>query len=236
MSLLLSPSTIEVLKNFASINQSLLFPKGNVLDTRSVKKHTYARAEIVEEIPKRFAIYDVNQFLTTAGQFDKPTLDFEVDDKFVRISDDTGGLSVDYHYADEEFTYVPDPKRAVKLPSVEVELDLNEIQLKSIITMSRVIGTPQLALESDGSELILRAFDITNTSTNSTKIQVGAATSPAVFSLVWKIEYLKLIPGTYTVSVSKQGLSRFQHKDMNLTYHILLEANSTKYEDNESLP
>ena len=44
-----------------------------------------------------------------------------------------------------------------------------------------------------------------------------------------KIEYLKLITGTYDVAVCKQGLSKFKHSELPITYHILLEAKNTKY-------
>jgi hypothetical protein len=72
-------------------------------------------------------------------------------------------------------------------------------------------------------------MDSKNSSTNTTDLPIGDATSKTPFSFVWKIEYLKLIPGTYEVAVCKSGLSRFKHADMKLTYHIALEVQSSKY-------
>jgi hypothetical protein len=224
---------VEILKNLASINQTLLFPKGNVLVTRSVKKHTYAEAEVTEKFPKRLGgssvcIYDLNPFLSVVTQFDKPVLDFNEDDAYVKISDESGGLAVKYHFGDESVAYAPDPKRRIELPSTEVEFELTEAAFKSMTNMARILGTPELALESDGDTLSLVALDTKNTSTNLTKLPIGEAPD-AEFTFVWKIEYMKLIPGTYNVAVSKEGISRFKHKDMKLTYHILLDANASKY-------
>lgn len=229
--LLLTPATVGILKNLASINQTLLFPKGSTLVTRSVKKHTFAEVEVAEKFPKRFTIYDLNQFLAVVTQFDKPTLNFGEAEEYVKVSDETGGLAVKYHYADETLAYVPDPKKKFALPSTEVELKLTEAQFKAISNMARTLGTPELALTSDGETLNLVTLDSKNSSTNTTSLAIGEAPGKVNFNLVWKIEYLKLIDGTYNVAVSKAGISRFTHESMPLTYHILLEAASSNYGD-----
>lgn len=231
MSVILSKTTVEILKNFASINETLYFPKGNVLTTRSVKKHTLAEVEIEEKFPRKFNIYDMNQFLAVVGQFDRPSLDFDKADEYVVISDESGGLAVKYHYGDESLAYIPDPKKKLELPSVDVNFEFTEVQFKSIVNMARTLGTPELALESDGESLNLVTIDSKNSSTNTTSLLLGEAPSDVSFSLVWKIEYLKIINGTYDVAVSKQGISRFKHSEMPLTYHIMLEANASRYDE-----
>jgi hypothetical protein len=229
--LLMTPATVEVLKNFATINATLLFPKGSTLITRSVKKQTFAEAVVSEKFPKRFTIYDLNQFLSVVTQFEKPTLNFDESDDYVKLSDEAGGLSVKYHYGDESLAYVPDPKKKIELPSTEVTLNLSEGQLRSITNMARTLGTPELALESDGKILNLVTLDSKNTSTNTTSLEIGPAPDKTPFSFVWKIEYLKLIPGTYEVAVCKAGLSRFKNSVAKIMYYIALEVNSSKYGD-----
>ena len=59
----LSDKTISVLKNFSSINQSILFKEGSKLRTISVMKNILAEATVTEEFMKDFGIYDLNQFL-----------------------------------------------------------------------------------------------------------------------------------------------------------------------------
>ena len=48
----LSDKTISLLKNFSTINQSILFKEGNSLRTISVVKNILAEATIEEDLPK----------------------------------------------------------------------------------------------------------------------------------------------------------------------------------------
>jgi len=73
----LSEKTLSLLKNFGSINQSILFKEGNKLRTISVMKNILAEAEIAEDIPQDFGIYDLNQFLNGLSLHQSPELDFE---------------------------------------------------------------------------------------------------------------------------------------------------------------
>ena len=72
----LSEKTLSLLKNFGSINQSILFKEGNKLRTISVMKNILAEAEIAEDIPQDFGIYDLNRFLNALSLSQSPELDF----------------------------------------------------------------------------------------------------------------------------------------------------------------
>ena len=61
----LSDRTINLLKNFASINQSILFKQGKSLRTISVMKNILAEQNIDEDIPQEFGVYDLSQFLNS---------------------------------------------------------------------------------------------------------------------------------------------------------------------------
>ena len=56
----LSKNTIEVLKNFATINTNILVREGSTLSTISTGKNIFARADIEESFPQEFAVYDLN--------------------------------------------------------------------------------------------------------------------------------------------------------------------------------
>ncbi len=47
------------------------------------------------------------------------------------------------------------------------------------------------------------------------------------FSFNFKIENIKILPGTYKVDISEKLLSRFVNESHNLTYYIALEPDST---------
>ena len=75
----LSDSTLSLLKNFSTINQSILFKQGNKLRTISVMKNILAETTISEELPKDFGIYDLGQFLNGLSLHNSPELDFHED-------------------------------------------------------------------------------------------------------------------------------------------------------------
>jgi len=79
----LSDNTLNVLKNFAGINNSILVKEGNKLRTISVAKNILAEANITEEFPRDVAIYDLNQFLNGLSLHADPDLDFKFKDCFI---------------------------------------------------------------------------------------------------------------------------------------------------------
>ena len=103
----LSSDTLIILKNFASINQSIFVKEGNVLKTMSVMKNVLAEATVQEEFPKNFAIYDLNQFLNGIGLHDNPELDFS-NDSYLTIRE--GKRKVKYFFADPSVIVSP-PER-----------------------------------------------------------------------------------------------------------------------------
>ena len=72
----LSEKTLTVLKNFAGINNSILVKEGNKLRTMSVAKNILGEAQIEEDFPRQFGVYDLNQFLNGLSLHQDPDLDF----------------------------------------------------------------------------------------------------------------------------------------------------------------
>jgi hypothetical protein len=70
----LSKETTEILKNFATINPSLIFQPGTVQKTVSPQKTVLAKANVSENFDKEFAIYDLSQFISTVSMFEDPEL------------------------------------------------------------------------------------------------------------------------------------------------------------------
>ena len=79
----LSEKTLSLLKNFSTINQSILFKQGTKLRTISVMKNILAEATINQELPKDFGIYDLGQFLNGLSLHNNPELNFENDGNVV---------------------------------------------------------------------------------------------------------------------------------------------------------
>lgn len=219
----LSDSTVTLLKNFSNINQSLMFKQGNSIRTISVMKNILAEATITEELPKDFGIYDLNQFLNGMSLHKDPELDFE-NDNYVVIRE--GKSRSKYFFADPNVIISP-PEKTLTLPSEDVCFVLSTQNLDRLLKAAAVYQLPDFSAVGEAGVVKLVVRDKKNETSNDFSIVVGETIS--TFEFNFKVENIKLIPGTYDVVVSKAGLSRFTSKDRDLTYFIALE--DTKYEE-----
>jgi len=217
----LSDKTISVLKNFSSINQSILFKEGNKLRTISVMKNILAEATVSEDFSKDFGIYDLNQFLNGLSLHSSPELDF-ANDGYVVIRE--GRSRSKYFFADPNVIVTP-PDKAITLPSEDVCFELSTDQLDKLLKAAAVYQLPDISAVGDAGVIKLVVRDKKNDTSNNHEIVVGETDAEFVFN--FKVENIKVLPGTYEVVVSQKLLSRFTSKNHDLTYYIALEPDST---------
>ena len=217
----LSESTLSLLKNFSTINQSILFKQGNRLRTVSVMKNILAEATITEEFPKDFGIYDLNQYLNGLSLHNDPELNFEADN-YVVIKE--GRSRSKYFFADPSVIITP-PEKSIDLPSEDVTFDLSTDQLDKLLKAAAIYQLPDLSVVGGDGVVKVLVRDKKNDTSNDFSIVVGETDS--TFSFNFKVENIKILPGTYTVVVSQKLLSRFTNKNQDLIYYIALEPDST---------
>ena len=217
----LSDSTVNLLKNFSSINQSILFKEGSKLRTISVMKNILVEATVSEEFPKDFGIYDLTQFLNGLSLHQSADLDF-TKDEYVVIKE--GRMRSKYFFADPTVIVSP-PEKEITLPSEDVEFVLTSQQLEKLKKASSVYQLPDISVVGDGETIRLVARDKKNDTSNDFAIEVGE--TDETFTFNFKEENLKVLPGTYDVVVSSKLLSRFSSQNCDLVYYIALEPDST---------
>ena len=217
----LSDKTLTLLKNFSSINQSILFKKGSSLKTISVMKNILAEATIEEDLPTDFGIYDLNQFLNGLGLHQNPDLDFE-NEGHVVIRE--GRSRTKYFFADPNVIVTP-PDKEIALSSEDVSFELSTSQLDKLLKAAAIYQLPDLAVVGGEGVVKIVVRDKKNDTSNDFSIVVGETES--TFSFNFKVENIKILPGTYDVVVSQKLLSRFTCRDYDLTYYIALEPDST---------
>lgn len=218
----LSEKTVNLLKNFASINQSIAFKKGNTLRTMSVMKNILAEAEIEEEIPRDFAIYDLVQFLNGVTLHDNPSIEFPNESNLtIREGKDR---KTKYFFADPSVIVSP-PEKSIVLPTEDVCFNLDSTQLQSLLKASAVYQLPDLVAVGEAGVVKLVVRDKKNDTSNEYSINVGETDQE--FNFNFKVENIKILPGTYEVVISQKLLARFVNNNFNLTYYIALEPDST---------
>ena len=214
----LSDSTLTILKNFAGINNSILVKEGKRLRTISVAKNILAEAEIKENFPKDFAIYDLN--LNGLSLHQDPDLDFN-QDSYLSIKE--GKRRVKYFFADPNVIISP-PEKDITLPTEDISFQLDSASLEKLVKAAQVYQLPDLSAIGEAGVIKLVVRDKKNDTSNEYAIVVGETDKE--FSFNFKVENIKIIPGAYDVVVSSKLLSKFTNTKYNLTYYIALEPDS----------
>ena len=217
----LSDQTLNILKNFAGINNSILVKQGTQLRTISVAKNILAEASIDEDFPRDFAVYDLNQFLNGLSLHQDPDLDFSPD-SYISIKE--GKRRVKYFYADPNVIVSP-PEKEITLPSEDVHFQLDSSALEKLLKAAAVYQLPDLSAVGEAGVVKLVVRDKKNDTSNEFAVVVGETDKE--FSFNFKVENIKIIPGAYNVVVSQKLLSKFTNTNCNLKYYIALEPDST---------
>ena len=214
----ISEGTLDVLKNFSSINQSLAFKSGSVIRTVSEQKTILAEARVTEALPIDFAIYDLNQFLGLASLFEEA--DFDFGDRAVTLQE--GTARANYTYADPSMITTP-PEKNIELPSVEVTFSMSKTDLRAVLNGANQLGLPEVVVRGDGTTITLAATDTKNPTSNEFTRTVGE--HGATFQFIFKTENLKFLPNDYEVEISAKGIAHF--KSNNVDYWVATETGSS---------
>jgi len=220
----LSEHTIEVLKNFATINQNLVIKEGSTLTTMSAMKNIVAKADVEESFDKEVAIYDLNEFLASISLFTSPILEFN--DGFVTIKEENSPKnSLKYFYSDP--SVVTSPNKTITMPSKEVEFTLNGENLNKLKRAAGVIQAPDLVLEKKDADVFLTVKDKKNDTANTFSIDVDTKTEGSNFKFFYKVENLKVMEGNYDVEISSKNISHLKSTNKDIEYWVALEPESS---------
>ena len=216
----LCKETLDVLKNFSSINTNLVIREGSKIETISPSKNIMATYTAEDVFDTQVSIFNMNEFLGVLGAFESPNL--ELNDMSMTISQ--GKQKVDYIYADEKLLVTP-PTKGITFPPADISFQLSDVVLSKLLKMSQILKAEDFAVIGDGEKLTLKVLDIKNPSCNAFEIDTECESSE-VFQANFKIERLKLMPGVYDVEISSKKISRFSHTGLNLVYLIAVEQDS----------
>ena len=221
----LSKSTLDLLKNFASINPSVHVIPNTPMVTVSPMKNIMVQANISETFDTEFAIWDLTKFLGIVSCIENPSFDFE--EKSVTISG-SRGQTVKYHYADTKLVKDCRPTREFNMPDVKVNFTLLQDALTEVLRASSVLGLADLCIQPNGDKIQLTALSKEDPTSNtySVDLECPAYDGPD-FRFYLKSENLKLLPGDYNVGVAAGVVAEFSHDTRDLTYYIALDSDSS---------
>ena len=218
----LSKHTIEVLKNFATINPNIVVNPGQQLKTIAEAKNILASAEITEDFPQEFGIYDLNEFLSVMNLIGDPELTFT--DKSVTISSEGPG-SVQYFFSEKDILTFP--TKEVDMPDPEFSINISESSLNQIRKAAAILGHNELTLSGKDGVITANVLDDKDVTSNSFALGLDPINDcKNEFTFIINISNLKLLPGDYYVSISSKLISHWTNSHIPVNYYIALEKGS----------
>ena len=219
----ISNETIDVLKNFAAINPNIVINPGQVLKTISEAKNIMAIADIQEDFPQSFGIYDLNEFLSVISLIESPNIDF--DSKFATIKSSTS--SVKYYFSEPEI--LTTPQKDITMPECEFGVSITEEQLSQLKKAAAVLGHSELVLSGNDGNITATISDEKDATANTFSFDLDSDNEcKNDFDFVINIANLKLLPGDYFVSISSKLISNWTNvsRTAQINYFIALEKSS----------
>ena len=215
----LSKDTLDVLKNFATINTNILVREGNSLSTISTGKNIIAKADITDPFPKEFAVYDLNSLLSLLTVMEDTDVGFG--DESLTV---TKGYSVfEYFYADPNII-VSAPDKNIEVDNF-FQFDLSKDDIDMIMKAAAITAAPMLSVIGDGTEVVITVGDPATPKSNSFRQALGQ--TDKVFDARLAVENFKVVPSGYTVILSEKKFMFLESSKGNLKYWLALERSSS---------
>jgi len=221
----LTNNTMNVLKNFSTINQNIYVKTGNVIETVSKQKNILARATVEENFPQEFGVYDLNNFLgvLTLSKDTLPEIDFE--DQKIIIRNRVGKSSTTYHQSKKELLLLA-PEKKVSMENAEMIFTITEEDLDWCLKAASALNSTNIAFVSDGTNITVDVFNVKDDSSNVNTTTIAEGDGK-IFKMIFAIENFKFILGSYDVTIHSRGIGHFKNKSVPIEYWVTTEPGST---------
>lgn len=223
----LAQSTLDILKNFSSINDNLVVKQGSTISTISEAKNTIGIAKLTDSFPQEFGIYSLSEMLGIHNLVgNEPELAFS--DSAVQFS--SGRSKANFRFAD--ITILTTPKSEVKMPAADLTITITAEDIVQVRKAASTLGHSIVSIKGNDGLISLSVMDPKNSSTNSFDIILEENNvQKASFDCQLLIGNLKVLPGSYEVNISSRLISHWTNIDSpagtSLEYYIALEKTST---------
>lgn len=214
----ISKSTLDVLKNYASINTNILVREGSTLATISTGKNIFSRATVSETFDREFAIYDLNSLLSLLTLMEDTDVEFGEDS--ITISKDRSEF--EYYYAD--------PSIVVSAPDKTIEVDdfysfnMTADDVNMVMKAAAIVSAPMLSVVAKDGKVTLSVGDPSTPRSNTFRNIIGETDKQ--FDCRLAIENFKVIPGDYKVTLSQKKFMFLDSTSKEMKYWLALEPSS----------
>jgi hypothetical protein len=227
----LSENFVEVLKNFSSINTGIVFKPGNTLRTISSNKAILAQAEVDETFESEFGVYDLNKLLALLSLNKGGTPEVEVGNEALVFIGLGGKGKIKQRFTDTKLIMSP-PNKNINIANWDVKFQLTQEVFDWIFDVSSILKCPNIVVEGKNGVITVNAMDVKGEIVDDANVVVPGddSNTDKDFKAVFKIDNLKVLPGSYTVEIAAAGVSKFTHATKKLTYWVAIEAASSSFQ------
>lgn len=215
----LHETTLNILKNFSSINSGLVLQKGNIQKSISPEQSILVEAVLEDDFPEQFGIYDLNQFLGNVTFFNSPDLSFENN----RVVIQEGEYVLNYGGCSPSLIISPPQDKSLQLKNVDISFNLPNTVLAKLLRLSSMNSLTHISVLGKNGELRMKAHEKANDTSNDASVKIGDHDGDD-FIVSFKTENLRLIPDDYAVEIAIGSFSKWTNKNGNLKYFIALET------------
>lgn len=221
MSFNYTEAEINVLKNFATINPSMILdPTGfKVINTSKsvIGNYSFAKPYDFEE----YGIYEATDFLAALGAMDNPQI--EVKDKYIVIVDGTSKLKY-FTTAKDLLPVVPDVGKKFDTLEPELDFSITSDKLAALLKMAGILKSKYIFFESDKKKIRITAGDELESSNNNYEVIIESGIKANKLSSPVKIILadFKILPGEYKVQLHPK-ISKWENMT-GVTYFVSCQA------------
>jgi hypothetical protein len=237
----LSTDTLRVLYSLSTINNGMVFQKGKTLNVKSEPGDIIVHADIVEDLPVEFGIYNMKEFLLVIDKlFDDPVLKFNKNG--INIS--SGSASCTYPYCDKRNITHHFDRLLFDDNDIVLEFKLGGEDLARLTTSASYLGLDRVDFYNKKNKLTAKVHKVDgegkgNAATTSNKstfeLTLGDSPTKDNYNLVMHSSRLQLIGGDYEVKVvnmerilgKKIFMFNAKNKEYNIEYNIACLGHST---------
>jgi hypothetical protein len=198
----ISKDTINILKNFATISNNLrIYPNTNELTTISPQQSIFAKASIPDQFPKEVCIYELNSLLDLISYMENQEIEFG--DKSLTIMNN--GSTFEYYYASPDVIMAPPAGKSIDLDTF-YQFTLNAADVALITKAAAISAAEQIIFKAENGKVVLH---VGNQARSLTQSKVIGETD-LTFNAILSVDNFKIIPDTYTVTLSKKKFLHFK--------------------------
>jgi len=197
----ISKETIGILKNYVTISNHLRIYPGNELSTLSPSTGIFAKITVPETFPTEVNIHELNSFLAILSYMDDQEIEFG--EKSLKINGN--GSTIEYRYSERDNIIAPPFGKTIEVDTY-YQFTLTAADINMLNKATGITQAEHITIEAKNNQVTLSVSGKESAVSQSKNLGV----SPLTFTALLNVENFRVLPETYTVSLSKMKFLHFR--------------------------